>query len=585
MELRPKGPVDYPLEKLTPEQFEILSFLLARAEFPDAVHIRQNDFGLDVRRPGTRGKATLRGWQSKHFPNRINWPNCKDSARRAIPFWRPLLITFTFPKVLSGKEQKQFESELVEEFPEVEFDWWDATEIQRRMRADAAGQRAADWLFGNPDADKEALRKALAVGGELSGPGQAAARLAEIQEAVGEGDPHLRYGTSAREAGAPAPGLPPGTVASLEIEIEGHRVRFDAGERYPGAAKNAGLGGQLIFSDDEDGRRAREAVEKVIREGGSTRIGSGVAADLRPVPKGFRGLVPEEPIEGAVEIHAMDRPAQEPVGLPVLVRAGSSEIGVVLVPAEPVEGWERTTSGAAGGLEIFFSLRSKPDGGMQSRMDWRWSLGEGTALEQRLAAEVMFAGYLGGSVELVTPHDGKVVVSGALAGVDRSERELGELEQIREFLKLAADAEAWLGSSLYPPARPTDEDARVLSELAARIHRPASEGTVESVKFTLSRPLAGIEQPFQLALMHNLYGPLFGETRYLGLERIHLPKARFDESVTGEEQPGETVLVVPAEDEKAEIFLYSPREAPEGVASGGKGSNSEPDEPNQGPTD
>jgi hypothetical protein len=572
MELSPKGPVDYPLEKLTPEQFEILTFLLARAEFPEVVHIRQNDFGLDARRPGVRGKATLRGWQSKRFANDINWAKCQESVRRAIPFWRPLLITFTFPKVLSGREQKEFESELVDEFPEVELDWWDATEIQRRMKVDDSGQRAADWLFGNPDADKEALRKALAVGGELSNSGQAAARLAEIQEAVGEGDPHFHYGTSAREADAPAPGLPPGTVASVEIEIDGKRVRFDAGERYPGAAQNAGLGGQLVFSADEEGRRARAAVEKVIREGGSTEINSGIAADLGPVPKGFRGLVPEEPIEGTVEIRAVDSPAQPPIGLPVLVRSGDSAIGVVLAPTEPADGWERTVSGSAGGLEIFFSLRSKPEGGLQSRMDWRWNLGEGTALEQRLAAEVMFAGYGGAPVELVTPHDGKVVMSGALENVDRSESELAELGQIREFLKLAAEAEAWLGSPLYPPARPTEEDARILSELAARIHQTESEGTVKSIEFVLSMPLAEIEEPFQLLLMQNRYGQLFAEERYLGLERVHVPEAKFDKSVTGEEGPGETVLVVPADDQTARIFFHSPREAPEELASGGRRS-------------
>ena len=567
MELSPKGPVDYPLERLTPDQFEILTFLLTRAEFPEVVHIRQNDFGLDARRPGVGGKATLRGWQSKHFAGRINWTNCQESVRRAIPFWRPLLITFAFPKVLSGKEQKEFERELVDEFPDLRLDWWDATEIQRRMRADEAGRQAADWLFGNPEADKEALRKALAVGGELSNPGQAAARLAEIQKAVGEGDPHLHYGTSAREADTPAPGLPAGTVASLEIEIDGKRVRFDAGERYPGAAQNAGLGAQLIYSDDEEGRRAREAVDQVIREGGSTLISSGIAAEFGPVPMGFRGLLPEEPIKGAVEIHAVGRPDAEPRGLPVLVRAGGSEIGVVLVPAEPPEGWERMTSGSAGGLEVFLSLRPRSEGGVQLRMDWRWHLGEGTALEQRLAAEVMLAGYRGAPVELVTPHDGKVVVSGALEDVDRSETELAELEQVREFLRLAAEAETWLGSPLYPPARPTEADAKVLSELAARIRRSKSGGTVESIKFTLAKSVADIEQPFQLLVMQNSYGRLFGDTRYLGLERIHVPKAEFDDSVTGEEGPGETVLVVPAEEEKARIFFHSPREAPEKLAS------------------
>lgn len=129
----PKGPVEHPLDRLTPDQFEMLTFLLARDENPGVVHVRRKDHGLDARFPDDRG-ATLRGWQSKRFLDDIHWDQCRNSIERAVAFWRPLRITFVFPKVLSALEQDNFRIHLIEKFPRVKVDWWDASEIQPRMR-------------------------------------------------------------------------------------------------------------------------------------------------------------------------------------------------------------------------------------------------------------------------------------------------------------------------------------------------------------------------------------------------------------------------------------------------------------------
>jgi hypothetical protein len=204
------------------------------------VHVRRKDHGLDARLPDALG-ATLRGWQSKRFLDRIYWDQCQESVARALAFWRPLRITFVFAKVLSAKEQDEFRTQLIERFARIRLDWWDASELQPRMRDTLGGQRAAEWLFGNPEADKEAFRKALAVGGELSDGAQAAARVAEVQKFMGK-DPHFRYTTVSREKEAPDLPLAHKTIASFRADFGGIQVRFDATERYPGSAIDAGLG-------------------------------------------------------------------------------------------------------------------------------------------------------------------------------------------------------------------------------------------------------------------------------------------------------------------------------------------------------
>jgi len=560
----PQGPETFPLERLSPDQFEALTFLLARDEFPEVVHVRRKDHGLDARLPDARG-ATPRGWQSKRFLGRIYWDQCQESISRALAFWRPLRITFVFPKVLSSKEQDDFRTELIERFPRVRLDWWDASELQPRMRDTPGGRRAADWLFENPEADKAALQRALAVGGELSDAAQAAARVAEVQKFMSR-DPHFRYTTIAAELDAPHTPAADEAIASIEAVFAGTRVRFDASERYPGSAIDFGLQGTLLFSQDAEGRRAHEAVMRVIREGGTIDVSSGMSAKVDRVPVGLRGLLPEEEMTGSFQVVAEG--AQRvvvPPSFPTLVKAGSAEIGVVLSYVDPMEGWDVTLAGSAGGLDLHMSLRGDEEA-RERQMEWRWKLGEGNALEQLLAAEVMLAAHQGQLVRLITPADGKVVAELALDRPDDHEEEVREIESIRDFLDYAAEAEAWLGTPLVPPANPTESDARVLSWLVAQIRTREREGSLTRLEFSLAQPLADVEQPFQIAATQPFRAPLFGEERYLGMQMIQVPRARFD-GITGNEQAGDTVAIVPAD---AEVIVttrfFAPTDAPEAAA-------------------
>jgi hypothetical protein len=407
----------------------------------------------------------------------------------------------------------------------VKVDWWDASEIQPRMRDTPGGRKAAEWLFGNPEADKAELQRVIAVGGELSDAAHAAARVGEVQKFMNR-DPHLRYTILSREEDAPETPPAPGTIVSLEAVLGEIRVRFDGSERYPGGAVDAQLGWTLAFSDDADGQQAFEAVQRVTREGGSVELTSGVSTTVGRVPVGLRGLMPEDEVAGTVRITAHGQP-QPSRTFPVLVRAGDAELGMVLSDVDPEEGWDVALAGSAGGLQLFMSLRSDEET-RDRRMDWRWRLGEGTALEQLLAAEVMRAAHNGAAVQLVTPEDSKVVAELTMNRGPGENEELADIASINSFLQYAAEAEAWLGTPMRPPAQPTDTDARVLSWLVSQIRNPKRDGTFSRMEFTLTTPTARHPQPFQMAAMRAMRGPLFDEEHYLGTEVIHVRQARFE---------------------------------------------------------
>jgi len=60
MAAAPKGPIEYPLDKLEPDRFEALAFLLARADDAAVVPVRNKDLGLDARLPDSRGCPVAR---------------------------------------------------------------------------------------------------------------------------------------------------------------------------------------------------------------------------------------------------------------------------------------------------------------------------------------------------------------------------------------------------------------------------------------------------------------------------------------------------------------------------------------------
>jgi hypothetical protein len=85
------------------------------------------------------------------------------------------------------------------------------------------------------------------------------------------------------------------------------------------------------------------------------------------------------------------------------------------------------------------------------------------------------------------------------------------------------------------------------------------------MQFSLARPIAGIEKPFQIAAMQPLRARPFGEEVYLGMRVIHVPMARFD-GVRGDEETGTVAALLPVDGANVATRFHPPAEVPEEAA-------------------
>ncbi len=557
--IHPKGPQVYDLQKVEPGDFETLAFLLAHAENGDVVVVRNKDEGLDARLRDPLGRLTLRGWQAKRYaPMKIHWKQCEESLESAVAFWRPLRVTFVFTHDLSASDQVSFQKKLAEAHSEIRVDWWGGTEVQRLLRDTEEGRRAAAWLFeGGPTI--EDLMASLVS----SEPVRTAAEIAERQLGLQERldtDPHFYYTTVGRALGAPETDPAPGTVASVVLAIDGQEVRYDLQERYPGALEDLGGSPLLVVSDDERGEQARKAIDAALHATGPTRIERGAGVRWPAVPVGLRGLVPEA-AWGAMEIGPASKGVLEHkprAPLAFLARAGDASLGMAFVPAdEPSPGYEVTLVAATGGLELLLFARAKPGkpfvpGNMDTRLDWRHTLGLGPALDQLLSCRLLLAVMDGDSLVLSSAEQPEAEMVG-VAPDHFSEQEIAGLRRHEQFLRLVCELQAWLGRPLEPPARPTPEDAAELGRALSLIREPERRGTWREIRITLG------QQPpdtFDVAVLEAVYVSLFGHRIYLGVDQIVLSAAR-----VGERDGDDAQLVPVGEDGELVARLFHPDDA------------------------
>lgn len=556
---RGRGAQKYPLEDLTPPQFEDLVFLLARIDHADVVPVRNKDRGLDARLPDRR-QRTLRGWQAKrHEKGRINWAECRKSVADAVAFWRPPQITFVFAHELSAKEQEAFRTELVVrvDLP-VRLDFMPEAEVQRRLRDTPEGRQAAAWLFEGSETEGEAIRRALAMGGELRDGSHVTERLGEIQRHL-DRDPHLDYTTVTAKADAPATQAADGTAISI-IRQEGEQeVRFDAREKFPGALAQLGLAGAFVFTDDEAGKEARQALAKAQRTGRDVSIGSGIGIQMANVPVGLRGLMPDEPVFGEVSLISTGTQSR-PNNLNIvgILVAGSHELGMSFAPLEPpATGWDVNLAGAAGGLEIFHSMRQDPADALEHKLDWRHTFGEGTAVEQLLACRILQSALEGEPVRLLSSHDREQIWLLAPLEGDFAD-DIGDLESREQLLEAATELELWTGNPLEVPARASDEEIRQLFEVVSRIRSPEIDGKWEKVDLVAESDLP--DEPFQVRVLEAREATIFAVNLFIGIEVIDLPLAE------GTPKGDEVRLRPVRGHEKMSALLYPPSVYPAEVA-------------------
>ena len=557
--LKPIGPDDPDLGALSPEQFEDLVFLLAHAEDAGVVPIRAKDQGLDARLPAAGGRATAWGWQAKRFTRGINWEECRTSIRRAKAFWRPIWMTFCFPRELSAIEQAAFVSELVEQSPGLTLDFWSGKELKRRMRASEEGRRAAEYFFGDPTALVEAMRRVATVGGELNAADQALARLDEINQFL-QRDPHFDYEIGLTNPDAPQSTPRPGTIVSLDLEVEKTRIRLNASERYPGAAAERGPRGALVFDNEAAAKRAREELDRIGREGGTAELGPGTRVRMDRVPDGLSELLPEEMSAESVEVTALPgRPGPRPRSVPILVAAGEIEAVVDFSAVDPPTGWNRAIQGGFGGLDITMLIRQRKGQRerYESRMDWEHKMGVGPTMEQLASLELVATMYAGAAVQLYS-QDKQALLTEATGAEQSAGPDMEGVEARLELLRALAEVEAWTGEQLEPPPNWRQEDAQAVYAALGVVREPFRED-IEGIRVELTyRPEAMPDEPAELhqfAVVQELAINLFGQEIPLGKQMIHLPKGR----ITEIDESDLTAVVVPASGVKGSIRVFPPR--------------------------
>jgi len=551
------------LQGLTPEEFEKLTFLLARGEDNGVVIVRNKDRGLDARLPDPLGRLTIRGWQAKRFSTgAVQWAQCEESLKTALAFWRPLRITFVFAHDLSAAEQKIFETRLVKSFPIVRLDFWSAEEVLRRLRETDEGQRAVAWLFGRQGTLEELL--ASMVGKEpVVGAGQIAERQAALNEQF-DSDPHLYYTTVIRSEGAPETPPAPNSVASVVLSIEGQEVRFDLSERYHGALQDLGGGPILVTRDDAAGQRAGEALSAAVSEVERVAIDDGLGVFWPSIPVGLRGLLPEQPLWGAVELSAEgeDEVSSDAV-LPMLVRVADESIGVGLTAAPEAErGFDATLIGATGGLEISLSLRFSDQKIEAMNARWRHTLGGGTAIEQLLSARLILAALQGSEIVFEIPSlEGPPGL--ATAVMDDHDLSADEIEQLSircTFLEYTCEVQGWLGVPLFPPVRLQPDDATELERALAVIRQPSRTGTWTALEIVDGDEDADVPAKVDAAILQPLYVRLFGQEHYLGMDLVQVHGAKIERSPEG-------TRLLPNDSEVLSALLHHPGDVPEEAAS------------------
>lgn len=151
-EREPHSAEPFQLERLTDDELEELTFLLARQEDQGVVRLRAPDGGLDTVLPDDQNaRRATRGWQAKRHTRRIDFTDCERSLDRAADVWKPTRVTFTFPRALTRGEHEKFTERLGRRHPDVAVDYWNGAELSARLLADDAGERIARLFFGDRD--------------------------------------------------------------------------------------------------------------------------------------------------------------------------------------------------------------------------------------------------------------------------------------------------------------------------------------------------------------------------------------------------------------------------------------------------
>ena len=487
----PLGPVSYALGSLTPTNFERLCWRLVRLQHPEAQFLDNPDGGVDTLLPAEDGTQYVRAWQAKRYTGSVQWAKCRESLDRAVATYKVPHVTFCFARNLTGPQEKKFQTELAIRHRGVKVDWLGFDELHALLTETREGDAVARFFFGAPFNDKEAIERAIALGGKLETADDALAHLRYVQGAFAHKDPYFRVDAHAVATGAPVP-TAPDTVMSVIEEADGVTSRLDIAPHDQEAMRLFGPAFSIGFTDDEQGRKAREAFDSAVKSGAAARIEGGIRMVFDRLPKFMEQLVGKEMLPDILEMS----PARAVTVAPRTWAAelsikGQPELGSLAVDLAPdgvPAGWDACLRGKAGGTEVRVLSRWRGDRG---EMNFRLRhVRDGSAAVQQAVSLRLLRALSGGARLLIADRVGSRPT--LEMGLSEKEAFSAHSAELLDFLEDLALIEERSGLRFVLPESLDQESYMRIRELSRALR--SGEIAVTFEHFELEVDAAGLEQ-------------------------------------------------------------------------------------------
>jgi len=554
----PKAAPPFAFERLTDEEWEELTFLVAHHEDDRVVRLKAPDGGLDTILPSQDriGRAD-RGWQAKHYPGEIHWDKCKRSLDRAVEIWEPSHLTFVFPRDLNKDEHQAFHRHLAQRHPEVTVDYWAKAKITAILEADDAGGRIARRFFAVAD-PIAVMERAMRAGGELSQGSHALDREFAVGEFIQDADPHFHWVIYKGLTSEPHPPRAPGAVIRLLFVKGAQRLVADAVPRSESSLQY-GPQGIVITDDSPEGVEAQRLLIDLMEGGGRLELRKGVKLKMERLPKPLGDLV-EGPLEGLITVSAVPEAKPWYMRIEVDTDLGAVTFDLDLYPTEPPQEWDSEWTGVRGGLEMTVRTRWLVNAKRgETRLEFRFISARAPLIDLRDALAAMIAVHGSGFVRFVDRTRARDPMKKRLSGSPVHPMLL-ELKRLVAALVILEEA---AGQPM--PAIPDQVPGRVVNQLdrAARLLKAGGEiGEItEAHVETSSEGVSEFRRSgSDIEVRQDASVNAFGKPVPVGTRTLKLPLMRVDHA---ERLPGERdrwrVRLVPVLSGKIETWIeYRP---------------------------
>jgi hypothetical protein len=511
---------------LAPDEFEELVFLLAALEIPGLTRTGNPDGGLDAVVPRTDSEGVGRGMQAKHHGRGPNITKCVKSLSDAIATHNPTHVTFAFPTNLTAGQLAAFQDKVAGLDPNVEVDYWGASQLTARLIGSDGGRRIARHIFGDDEAEK--LERLIRAHQNVDDGGQALEALAASSDLL-DSDPRFLYAIGSQPPEIPAPPPVKGTVMRLQVTDE-HGVRHIDALARPETSSDELPGGKFVL----EGEEAIERWRKFQAEGGEVEF-KDVSFRLENLPKHFASLWDSE--RGDIVIQSHERPRQR-ILLDVEGDAGSYSAEIQLQRVAPKKGWEHAVAGNAGAAQLTINARRQGNGG-EANINWSWEPGRDSSREWMESLQFLRAASGDGKIRLMDPESKVVFTQGPTPRVAFDENTAALTQVYEDVVAL----EEWLETGIEVPDLIPASDANALRKIARLIE--GIEGPWTNANFVLD---AGgpteVEAEGVLQVRRKMGVKLFDRTYWLGELATYVNAYQLD-STQPTEDGGTQFFLVP----------------------------------------